>query len=141
MSTQKPTSDVAKEIIAALHRKIELLGPCVEFDGKLNNNGYGPHRQVYIKAYGKPPPGYDVTHLCHNRSCINLAHLTIGTRSENMEMNRHRPKRPSLTDKEVQAIRDLRATGRYTQREIAELLGLNGSTVCKVLLGMTYRDT
>lgn len=140
MSIHNETNDRTKQILAALQRKVELLGPCIEYEGALNNNGYGPHRQVYIKAYGKPPPGHDVTHLCRNRACVNLAHLTIGTRSENMQMNRHYPARGPLTSQEVHAIRDLYATGRYTHREIAALLGIHGSTVCKVLRRMTYRD-
>lgn len=130
-----------REILAALQRRVELLGPCKEWTGARNNNGYGPHRRIYEDAHGPVPPGYDVCHLCYNRACVNPMHLTIATRAENMRMSCHRPKRGKLTKQQVQAVRDLLATGNYTQLEVAELLNLHGSTVAKIHIGMHYKDS
>lgn len=125
--------------LEAVARRTQMLGPCTEWEGTLNNNGYGPHKKLYEQTYGPVPKGYDVCHLCHNRACKNPTHLTLETRSGNMRMSRDRPKRKPLTPAQLKAIRDLRAAG-HQQRQIADLLGINGSTVCKVLIGMTYKD-
>lgn len=124
---------------AAIDRRVDLLGPCEEWTGAVNNNGYGPHRQIYVKAFGPPPEKYDVAHTCHNRRCIRLSHLIAKPRDKNMEMSKDRPKRGKLEPREVKAVRALLDLG-YTQHEVAEILGIFGSTVCKIHIGMHYAD-
>lgn len=127
------------EIQAAIDRRIDLLGPCEEWPGAVNNNGYGPSRRVYEKAFGPIPPKHDVAHTCHNRRCIRLTHLIAKPRDENMEMSKDRPRRGKLEPREVKAVRALLDLG-YTQNEVAEMLGIYGSTVCKIHIGMHYAD-
>lgn len=128
------------DIEAAIQRREELLGPCKEWEGSLNNNGYGPSRQIYEETFGPVPQGYDVCHMCHNRACVEPRHLTIKTRAENMAMSRHREKKPHLTPREVRAVRALLATGQLTQLEVAQTLDLHGSTIAKIHTGRTYAD-
>ena len=58
-------------------------------------------RRVWTDAYGPPPPGYDVGHVCHDlddtcaggntckhRACYELTHLALQTRSENIRKRR-----------------------------------------------------
>lgn len=42
------------------------------------------HRISYELAYGAIPPGCDVMHSCDNPPCCNPAHLSTGTRHQNM---------------------------------------------------------
>lgn len=60
---------------------------------KLNQDGYFRkftasgkavmwHRQVYQDTYGEIPEGYEVDHMCRNRSCINPEHLQLLTSLE-----------------------------------------------------------
>lgn len=41
------------------------------------------HRIAYEVAHGPIPEGMTVDHLCHNRRCVNPAHLRLLTRQEN----------------------------------------------------------
>lgn len=57
---------------------------CLVQNGQLNNNGYGPHRRLWIAEFGPVPKGMDLDHLCRNRWCINIDHLELVTRRENL---------------------------------------------------------
>src|SRR5262245_26683442 len=69
------------------------LSPCVEYQGyrqggygKLTRNGktWLAHRWVWTQANGDIPEGMCVLHVCDNPPCINLEHLFLGTRQNNM---------------------------------------------------------
>lgn len=67
---------------------------CIIRDGPKTSTGYGMrwvngkkgyvHRQVYELANGEIPKGLVIDHLCHNKSCINVAHLEAVTQAENL---------------------------------------------------------
>ncbi len=71
--------------------------PCREWQGAIDDNGYGVrgvdskkkylHRWVVEQVDGPIPEGMDVMHLCHNRKCFRYDHLKVGTRSENLRMS------------------------------------------------------
>lgn len=42
------------------------------------------HRLAYIAAFGRIKVGYEIDHLCKNRSCINPNHLEQVTPQENV---------------------------------------------------------
>ncbi len=67
---------------------------CWEFQGCLNEDGYGAvrgsdrmvkaHRVAWEAASGRAiPNGLDVCHRCDNPPCCNPAHLFLGTHAEN----------------------------------------------------------
>lgn len=51
-------------------------------------NVYGPHRRAYQLWVGPIPPGLEIDHTCHVRSCINPEHLRAVTHTENMRNTR-----------------------------------------------------
>lgn len=42
------------------------------------------HRFAYSLMVGEVPSGMDLDHRCHNRACVNPAHLRLATRSQNL---------------------------------------------------------
>lgn len=67
--------------------------PCIRWEGKKDNHGYGriyckgknliAHREEWEIVNGKIPEGMVLDHLCRVRDCINLEHLEIVTPAEN----------------------------------------------------------
>jgi hypothetical protein len=89
--------------------KVEKTETCWNWTGYKNRQGYGhiarepgsagsklSHRVSYEMANGPIPEGMDIDHICHNKSCVNPAHLRVATRKENME-NRPGPTRSSTS--------------------------------------------
>ncbi|MFF1382803.1 HNH endonuclease signature motif containing protein [Arthrobacter sp. NPDC058288] len=50
-----------------------------------NNKAVMPHRYSYELHVGPIPDGMQVDHRCHNRTCVNPAHLRLATNKQNNE--------------------------------------------------------
>lgn len=103
-------------------------GGCVLWTGAANRQGYGrirdkgrlysPHRVVLEHALGRALESWeDTCHSCHVPRCCNPAHLTPGTRLENVRQSAGRPKTPT----------DLAAVPRCPK---GHLLGEGPCSVC-----------
>ena len=94
----------------SLHKKIEYINNCVLFKGCTDKYGYGrkavswpygvkeemgAHRLSYlvsIRTFNKDLPRHNahgeilnVSHLCHNKLCLNPQHLCLETNIVNRE--------------------------------------------------------
>jgi hypothetical protein len=76
--------------------RVHKTSSCHLWLGSTGGTGYGklmvckmwwqPHRFAWILANGEPiPVGMDVMHSCDTPACCNPAHLSVGTRSQNMK--------------------------------------------------------
>jgi len=132
--------------------KVDKRGPdeCWEWQGTLNNKGYGnfalkgkcetAQRASYLLNVGEIPDGQVVRHKCDNRSCVNPAHLEIGTYSQNNQdmVNRNRRKY-KLTIAQARQIRERLANGEL-QREVAESFGVSKALVSHIHNGRTWTE-
>ena len=102
---RRPEGRRFEKALVRFWMRVERRGPddCWLWTGALTNNGYGvftacgkqwvAHRFSCVVAHGDFPNSMDVRHLCESRyapgdntgrRCCNPAHLTPGTRLENM---------------------------------------------------------
>lgn len=118
--------------------------------GQFSRDGktYLAHRVAYQAFVGPIPAGLFVCHKCDVRSCVNPAHLFVGTQKDNMadairkgrfvslEVSRGtKAYQAKLTD---DAVNDIR-TRRLSQREFAHLYGVSKSAVCHAQSGRKWR--
>ena len=97
--------------------------------------------------YGeKPPRNMCVCHICDNPSCVNPAHLFLGTTADNnhdsMEKGRWRFPSKVLTSSEVTRIRNLYKFGSKKQGTygLADRFGVDQKTIHSIVRGKTWRD-
>ena len=124
---------------------------CLEWIGARQGNGYGhmniggrtvlAHRIAFELAGRVIPDGLVVCHSCDNRSCVDVAHLFIGTVKDNaqdmMRKGRNRPP-AKLTAEQVRTARARRASGERLG-SIAADLGVTRSTIGYLVRGDTHR--
>lgn len=124
------------------------MGDCIDFKGCKDCKGYGKkkrngkvyyaHRLSYCDEKNiaiTEIDGLVVMHTCDNPSCVNPAHLMLGTHQDNMndKVSKNRQTKgvenagAKLTEKEVLEIRELSKS--MTQNEISKLFVVSQSQI------------
>jgi hypothetical protein len=134
---------------------------CWDWAAALDRRGYGAirsddgrvvkaHRVSWELASGPVPSGLSVLHRCDRPSCVNPAHLFVGTTADNvrdMDDKGRRRTGPSpgekngsskLTEEAVLAIRRQYAEGS-SLREIAPRFGIDYTHVSAIVRGKAWR--
>lgn len=126
---------------------------CIPWLGNKLPRGYGlirrgpasagsmlAHRCAYELAHGPIAEGLVVMHACDNPSCVNAAHLSLGTQRDNTQdmvaKGRHGWKDGTPWQKLPAADRDIVHAFRYlglTHQVIANLLGISRVRVTQIL--------
>jgi hypothetical protein len=107
------------------------------------------HRFSYSAFNGEIPEGMHVCHSCDNPSCVNPAHLWVGTANDNirdcMAKGRdvhvvgERHGRAKLTEGDVREIRRLASTRQWgIQRRLAEKYGVGYNAIRDILSGHSW---
>lgn len=134
----------------AIEARVERLpwSGCWIWTAVILGNGYGQyqsrgrrisaHRASYAVFVGPVPDGLFVCHKCDVRSCVNPAHLFLGTPKENsadmVSKNRVRTPRgeanghSKLTENDIVAIR----SDDKTDRALAAKYGVSSSVVNEI---------
>lgn len=130
---------------------------CNLWTGHIGKEGYGltylpgcgtvsAHRLAYCQGNGlelEDIKGLHVCHKCDVRHCVNPDHLFLGTHQDNMDdmVAKGRQRTPrgekhgscKLSDKQVVEIRELYATGQFTQAVIARRFRVHQSNISHIV--------
>ena len=116
-------------------------------DGKTRN--YYAHRVAYAIAYGAPVAGAIVMHRCDNPSCVNPAHLSVGTSADNtadmIAKGRCRSPRGSdhpsakLAEDDVRRIIRAVECGARSHGWLAEFYGVSQPLITNIANGKAWR--
>lgn len=125
--------------------KVTKTDTCWIWDARKDERGYGwfsylgqpwyAHRFM-AKVNGLDVNGKVVRHLCHNRSCVNPAHLAVGTQTENLQDSmRNGNARQAKLDPEK--VRDIR-TKKLTIDEYSSKYAVSRKAVYMVQSGASW---
>lgn len=108
------------------------------------------HRHYYELAYGPIPEGLDVCHTCDNPSCVNPAHMFLGTAKDNaLDMvakgrARNEPHRGEdngnsrFTEEDIREMRRMYADG-VSQTKIAHQFHTSQGSVGDIVRRETWK--
>lgn len=111
----------------------------------------GAHRMAYMLSRGVTTTnGLHVMHSCDVKLCVNPAHLTLGTRFDNLADAKERKRlnpparkgepRARATEVMVRELRSLYATGLYSLSDLAEHVNLNIKTVSNIVHRRSWKS-
>ena len=110
-----------------------------------NGRGHNLHRVLYEEKHGPLPEGILVRHACDVRKCINLEHLISGTVKDNAIDRKERgrnntPRGEARSDAKLtqEQVDYIRTHSKSSQRELAELFGVNQSTISRIKRGLRW---
>ena len=147
-----------------LWEKILLGDPneCWPWQAAVTKAGYGiiwstsgyilAHRAIYQSLKGIIPQEMQVCHKCDNRRCCNPNHLFLGTPKDNTHdmIAKGRAKHDKnlrgekhgmakLSQKDVVKIRELYATGFYSQYELGRQFGVTNWAIYRIVHHKTWK--
>lgn len=126
---------------------------CHLWAGKFGRHGYGltsvdgrfmnAHRAAWIAERGPIPDGLWVLHRCDVRACVNIAHLFLGTPSDNVQdmiakgrgASGLKNGRGKLSDDDVIALRSCARSNDITNTDLAVSFDVSRPFVSNILAG------
>jgi DNA invertase Pin-like site-specific DNA recombinase len=140
-------------VVPGIEGELDRLTGCINWQGSKLGNGYGRkwsqgkmvlvHRLVLeSKIAGFLGSGHFACHTCDNRSCINPAHLVVGTAAENtgqmMERKRKTPRRksiPGIGKLSIEQLREIQTkySSGTIKNHLAKEYGVDHDTITKIL--------
>lgn len=135
----------------------KVASGCIEWTGSTDRSGYGQiriskklwpaHRAAYEYLVEPIPEGLHVCHTCDNKRCINIEHLFVGTRNDNMrdmvqkgyrDIKGEKSPGNKLTNKEVLSIRQ-EYSGKYGDyRKLGKAYSVHPSTITAIIKRTTW---
>ena len=129
---------------------------CWLWMGSVGGHGYGQiakdggpktaHRLSWEMQFGPVPPDKWVLHRCDTRSCVNPAHMFLGTAADNNwdkvskgrsnSVRGERCGRAKLTEKDVRTIKNLKW---LNSSEISRLYGVAPNSVSLIRRGKSWK--
>lgn len=147
------------ELIERFWSRVDRSGgfdACWIWTGAKTKDGYGhfrsgakdiySHRFSYEITFGALPARNCACHRCDTPICCNPFHIFPGTMADNMADRDEKGrvgigyKRRSLTAEQAEEIRTYHAENVHTQREIAQIFGVDPSIVSSIVNNKTYRS-
>lgn len=113
----------------------------------VNGQNRGAHRLAWELKNGPIPHGMFICHRCDNRQCVNVDHLFLGTRKDNIDDMVHKQRHArgesqaasKLSEEDVLSIREIYAKGGITQTELGKQFGVGHTTVSYVVNKRAWR--
>jgi hypothetical protein len=113
-----------------------------------NEKNISAHRHSWTLANGPIPKGLHVLHNCpdgDNKSCVNPAHLFLGTNADNLRDASKKGQLPrgsqktaaKLTEHKVKRIKRLHASG-IGMRELGRRYGVSNVTIFGIIHGRIW---
>lgn len=128
--------------------KVDKSNDCWEWTRTRDKDGYGifcfggenyrAHRYSFMLTTGNLDKKILVLHKCDNPGCVNPSHLFLGTHRDNV-LDMIKKGRgnfvgtPKLTKVQAQKIKKMYASGKFFQRELAEMFGVKRRTIGDVV--------
>lgn len=141
--------------------KVSIAGPndCWLWSASAYLNGYGQfwtgsnltpaHRYAYFLVHGPIPPKMVVLHSCDNPRCCNPAHLSLGTQQDNVDdmlrkgrnnqAKGEKQRNAKFTTEKIRQIREMYATGNYSQSELARQFNVSKPNIRSIVLRLTWK--
>lgn len=155
--------DTWEKLVAYFWKFTQKSDGCWDFTGPRDKYGYGriqpkytaiewkinnirTHRLSWIIHHGKIPEGLDVLHGCDNTSCVNPAHLHLGTQADNNAeaIKRGRfvsspgEKNGNAKLKEIEVMEIWKQKGVVPVRELAAKFSISIDTIYHIYKGKKW---
>lgn len=133
--------------------------PCWLWTASKDGKGYGAfkaggkqfiaHRMSWMILHGLITPGFCGCHRCDTPTCVNPAHIFLGTHADNVRDRDYKKRanpvrgtshgRAILTEAKVIDIRARYAAGGISQRELSALFGVSREAISVIIRRVKWK--